>query len=246
MKGLVVLFCLLAAAICARDYYEILGVKRDATKAEIKKAYRKLSLKFSFIARSLGFPLPFHPSTFFWLCCHPINVHVLCIALCGVTFSFHFISCVLFVNPYIIIRTSSGSTRTKEGTQRNMPKSQTVLLCFLLSAPLLSSFTCTPRLCASHSIRGPQRRHKAQQVRSQRRGGPERERCGAAQSLRVRLFWRRGERTEQAPAPPSPAPRSVLGGPLQRQDAPGMSLPLHLCSRNCLICSFLCWCLCRA
>ncbi|HIN08223.1 MAG TPA: J domain-containing protein, partial [Candidatus Poseidoniales archaeon] len=29
-----------------RDYYKVLGIKRDASKAEIKKAYRTLARKY--------------------------------------------------------------------------------------------------------------------------------------------------------------------------------------------------------
>jgi len=36
----------IAEVSAGRDYYEILGVKRDSTQKEIKKAYRDLSLKY--------------------------------------------------------------------------------------------------------------------------------------------------------------------------------------------------------
>jgi DnaJ-class molecular chaperone len=39
------LLLLLAAAV-AKDFYEVLGVPRDANADKIKKAYRKLSLKY--------------------------------------------------------------------------------------------------------------------------------------------------------------------------------------------------------
>lgn len=48
MESLVLagLLLYLLVAVSAKDYYKILGVKRSATASEIKKAYRKLSLKY--------------------------------------------------------------------------------------------------------------------------------------------------------------------------------------------------------
>ena len=37
---------LIIFAECGEDYYKLLGVKRTASKAEIKKAFKKLSLKY--------------------------------------------------------------------------------------------------------------------------------------------------------------------------------------------------------
>ena len=41
-----VFFILLSISECGEDYYKILGVKRNASKHEIKKAFNKLSLKY--------------------------------------------------------------------------------------------------------------------------------------------------------------------------------------------------------
>ena len=37
---------LLSVALAGRNFYEVLGVPRDASTAAIKSAYRKLSLKY--------------------------------------------------------------------------------------------------------------------------------------------------------------------------------------------------------
>ena len=46
LATLALLFCLLSVAAAGRDYYDVLGVSRKATDKELKKAYRKLSLKY--------------------------------------------------------------------------------------------------------------------------------------------------------------------------------------------------------
>ena len=43
---LLLLATLIVLGICGKDYYKILGVKKDASKAEIKRAFKKLSLKY--------------------------------------------------------------------------------------------------------------------------------------------------------------------------------------------------------
>jgi translocation protein SEC63 len=43
---LVLLLCLSAAVALAEDLYEVLGVSSSASQAQMKRAYRKLSLKF--------------------------------------------------------------------------------------------------------------------------------------------------------------------------------------------------------
>lgn len=43
---LIYFLLLLAAVLAAQDYYSLLGVKRNANDAELKKAFKKLSLKY--------------------------------------------------------------------------------------------------------------------------------------------------------------------------------------------------------
>lgn len=40
------LLTMVAIVTCVRDYYEVLGVNRDATDREIKKAFRKLAIQY--------------------------------------------------------------------------------------------------------------------------------------------------------------------------------------------------------
>ena len=43
IQFVVLIICLIIVA--AKDYYEILGVKRDATEKEIKRQFRQLGIK---------------------------------------------------------------------------------------------------------------------------------------------------------------------------------------------------------
>lgn len=40
------LICLAQLALCAEDYYNLLGISKKASDREIKSAYRKLSKKY--------------------------------------------------------------------------------------------------------------------------------------------------------------------------------------------------------
>ena len=42
----IIIILLISLSYCGEDYYKILGVKRNASKQEIKKAFKKLSLKW--------------------------------------------------------------------------------------------------------------------------------------------------------------------------------------------------------
>ena len=42
----ILLLLLIAFSLCGEDYYRLLGVRRDASKAEIRRAFKKLSLQY--------------------------------------------------------------------------------------------------------------------------------------------------------------------------------------------------------
>lgn len=46
LERILMVFLLIPVFVLARDYYEILGVNRQATKKDIKKAFRKLAQRY--------------------------------------------------------------------------------------------------------------------------------------------------------------------------------------------------------
>ena len=46
LASLIIFFLISPFTICGEDYYKLLGVKRNASKAEIRRAFKKLSLKY--------------------------------------------------------------------------------------------------------------------------------------------------------------------------------------------------------
>ena len=43
---LAIFIIIVSISICGEDYYRLLGVNRDASKDEIRRAFKKLSLKY--------------------------------------------------------------------------------------------------------------------------------------------------------------------------------------------------------
>ena len=42
----VLILVILTESLCGEDYYKLLGVRKDASDKEIKKAFRKLAMKY--------------------------------------------------------------------------------------------------------------------------------------------------------------------------------------------------------
>ena len=44
--AILIIFLIIPDIYCGEDYYKLLGVKRSASKSEIRRAFKKLSLKY--------------------------------------------------------------------------------------------------------------------------------------------------------------------------------------------------------